>query len=121
MTTPFPAAPSLEQLRNRARDLQRAHRAGDAGARARVAAQHADATEPLKLSAAQLVVAREHGFPSWPRLRAYVDRVAAHGAASSIAYHDDLDYYAGRADGLRASAEDGTPGAVAAFARTASR
>jgi ankyrin repeat protein len=116
-TTPFPAAPSLEQLRNRARDLQRAHRAGDGDARARVAAQHPQATEPLKLSAAQLVVAREHGFPSWPRLRAYVDRVAAHGPDLQFAYHGDLDYYAGRAYGLRASAEDGTPGAVAAFSR----
>jgi Ankyrin repeats (3 copies) len=115
--TPLPVAPSLEQLRNRARDLQRAHRAGDPAARARVAAHHADATEPLKLSTAQLVVAREHGFPSWPALRAYAGRVGAHGADLEHAYHDDLDYYAGRAYGLHASAEDGTPGAVDAFAR----
>jgi ankyrin repeat protein len=115
---PLPAAPSLEQLRNRARDLQRAHRAGDADARARVAAHHAGPVdEPLKLATAQLVLAREHGFASWPRLRAYVDRVAAHGPDLQHAYHDDLDYYAGRAYGLRASAEDGTPGAVAAFER----
>jgi len=33
-TPPLLAAPSLEQLRNRARDLQRAHRAGDSEARA---------------------------------------------------------------------------------------
>jgi ankyrin repeat protein len=117
MTTPFPPAPSLEQLRNRARDLQRAHRAGDPDARARVAASDPGATEPLKLSAAQLVVAREHGFPSWPRLRAYVDRVAAHGPGLQFAYHADLEYYADRAEGLRGSAEDGTPGAVEAFAR----
>jgi ankyrin repeat protein len=120
-TAPLPAAPSLEQLRNRARDLQRAHRAGDPDARARVAAHAGDAArdgqEPLKLSTAQLVVAREHGFPSWPRLRAYVDRVTAHGPDLQFAYHADLDYYAGRAYGLRASAQDGTPGAVAAFAR----
>ena len=119
-TPPLPAAPSLEQLRNRARDLQRAHRAGDPEARARVAAQAPDAgrrrATPLKLSAAQLVVAREHGFASWPRLKAYVDRVAAHGPGLQFAYHGDLDYYAGRAEGLRASAIDGTPGAVAAFA-----
>ncbi len=122
MTThPLPAAPSLEQLRNRARDLQRAHRAGDPAAQARVAAQAPDAGAdehpPLKLSAAQLVVAREHGFASWPRLKAYVDRVTAHGPDLQFAYHGDLDYYAGRAEGLRASAIDGTPGAVAAFAR----
>jgi ankyrin repeat protein len=114
---PLPAAPSLEQLRKRARDLQRAHRAGDPAARARVAAHQASTDEPLKLSAAQLVVAREHGFQSWPRLRAYVDRVTAGGPGLQHAFHDDLDYYAGRAYGLRASAEDGTPGAVAAFER----
>jgi ankyrin repeat protein len=115
---PLPAGPSLEQLRNRARDLQRRHREGDPAARARVAqyAPAAAAAEPeLKLSTAQLVIAREHGFVSWPRLRAYVDRVAAGGPDLQFAYHADLDYYAGRAEGLRASAEDGTPGAVAAF------
>ena len=118
---PLPAAPSVEQLRKRARDLQRAHRAGDPDARTRVAAQAPDASEPadgepLKLSTAQLVIAREHGFASRPRLRAYVDRVTENGPDLQFAYHADLDYYAGRAEGLRASAEDGTPGAVAAFA-----
>ncbi|HEX5621843.1 MAG TPA: ankyrin repeat domain-containing protein [Solirubrobacteraceae bacterium] len=33
------------------------------------------------------------------------------------AYHEDLDYYDGRAYGLLASAQDGTPGAAAAFER----
>jgi ankyrin repeat protein len=116
-TAPLPAAPSLEQLRKRARDLQRAHRAGDPAAKARVEAHQPSALEPLKLSAAQLTIAREHGFPSWPRLRAYVERVTTHGPDLQHAYHDDLDYYAGRAYGLRASAEDETPGAVAAFER----
>jgi ankyrin repeat protein len=117
-TAPLPAAPSLEQLRKRARDLQRAHRAGDPDAHARAAAAGVDApATPLKLSAAQLAIAREHGFPSWPRLRAYVERVTTHGRDLQHAYHDDLDYYAGRAYGLLASAHDGTPGAVAAFER----
>jgi ankyrin repeat protein len=113
----LPAAPSLEQLRNQAKDLLRAHRAGDPGAAARVAAHHPHPDEPLKLTGAQLVVAREYGFPSWPRLRAYVERVAAHGPELQHAYHEDLEYYEGRAFGLRASAEDGTPGATAAFER----
>jgi ankyrin repeat protein len=63
------------------------------------------------------VIAREHGFPSWPRLRGYVERVAAHGPGLQHAYHEELDYYEGRAYGLLASAEDETAGAVAAFAR----
>jgi ankyrin repeat protein len=111
----LPPAPSLEQLRKQAKDLLRAHRAGEAAAVARVAAYEPD--EPLKLTGAQLVVAREHGFPSWPRLKAYVERVAAHGPDLQHAYHEDLDYYEGRAYGLHASARDGTDGAVAAFER----
>jgi hypothetical protein len=106
--------PSLEQLRKQAEDLLRAHRAGDPGAVARVAAQ--DLGEPLQLTGAELVIAREHGFPSWARLCSYVDRVAAHGPGIQHAYHEDLDYYEGRADGLLASAQDGTDGALAAFA-----
>ena len=95
----------------------RAHRAGDEAARSRVAAHHPRPEEPLKLSGAQLVIAREHGFPSWPRLRAYVERLAAHGPDLQHAYHEDLEYYDDRAYGLLASAEDGTDGAVAAFGR----
>jgi ankyrin repeat protein len=94
----LPAAPSLEQLRKQAKDLVRAGRAP-------------------KLSEAQLIVAREHGFPSWPKLKAYVERVAEHGPDLQHAYHEDLDYYDGRAYGLLASAQDGTPGAAAAFER----
>ena len=106
---------SLEQLRKQAKELLRAHRAGDEAARSRVAAHHPRPAEPLKLSGAQLVIAREHGFASWPRLRAYVERVS--GPGIQHAYHEDLEYYDGRAYGLLASAEDGTAGAVAAFAR----
>jgi ankyrin repeat protein len=117
MSASLPASPSLEQLRRQAKELLRAVRAGDEAALARVAAEHPRPGEPLKLSGAQLVIAREHGFPSWPRLRAYVDRVAAFGPRLQYAYHEDLEYYDGRAYGLLASAEDGTGGAVAAFER----
>ena len=108
---------SLEQLRRQAKDLLRAWRAGDDAALGRVAAHHPRPDEPPRLSSAQLVIAREHGFASWPRLRAYVDRVTAHGSGLQHAYHEDLEYYDGRAFGLLASAEDGTEGAVVAFAR----
>jgi hypothetical protein len=111
----LPSAPSLEQLRKQAKDLLRAHRAADSRAVARVAAH--EPGEPLKLTGAQHVVAREHGFPSWTRLKAYVERLAAHGPDLEHAYHEDLDYYEGRAYGLHASARDGTESAVAAFER----
>jgi ankyrin repeat protein len=117
VSTSLPAAPSLEQLRKQAKELLRAHRAGDPDAVARIAAHHPEPHEPLKLTGAQLVVAREHGFASWPRLRTYVERVAQYGPQLQHAYHEDLDYYEGRAYGLRASAQDGTPSATAAFER----
>ena len=117
MSPSLPVAASIEQLRNQAKDLLRAVRAGDLAAAERVRAVHPDAGEPVKLSDAQLVIARELGFPSWPRLKAYDDRLKAHGPGLQHAYHGDLDYYDDRADGLLASATDGTPGAVASFRR----
>jgi ankyrin repeat protein len=51
---PLPDDPNLEQLRKRARELQR--------------------TQPgTQLSAAQLEVARRYGFASWPALKRYVE------------------------------------------------
>ena len=54
---------NLEQLRKQAKELVKAARAGDADALKRL-----DGREPI-LARAQLVVAREHGYPSWPALR----------------------------------------------------
>ena len=51
----LPKRPDLDQLRRQARELQRR-------------------SKPMTLSAAQLAVAREYGFPSWTRLKAEVDR-----------------------------------------------
>lgn len=79
-TTPLPEHPSLDHLRQQAKTLRRTVRSGDSGAARRV-----DETFPggvpadpgtFRLSDAQLVVAREYGFPSWPRLTRYLDTVA---------------------------------------------
>jgi ankyrin repeat protein len=117
VNVPLPAAPSLEQLRKQAKDLLRAARAGEPAAVARMAAHHPRPNEAPKLTGAQLVVAREHGFPSWARLRAYLERLAKQGPELQHAYHEDFDYYEGRAYGLLASAEDGTANARTAFER----
>jgi ankyrin repeat protein len=53
---------NLEQLRKQAKELVRAARAGDGDAVARLGGR-----EPI-LARAQLVLAREHGYPSWPAL-----------------------------------------------------
>ena len=73
MSTPQPAPlpVNLEQQRKRAKDLLRAARDGDAAALARIQAVRSDAAGPLrslKLADAQLALARESGFDSWPKL-----------------------------------------------------
>ena len=73
MPTPGPSSiPSnLEQQRKLAKDLLRAARDGDPAALARIRAVRSDAAAPprsLKLADAQLAVAREGGFESWPKL-----------------------------------------------------
>lgn len=65
---PFP--PDLDQLRRQARELLRAAAQGESDALARL---HA-VSDRVMLSAAQLAVAREYGFWSWPALKAEVER-----------------------------------------------
>ena len=69
---PLPARPSLEFERKEAKALLRRLRAGDPASLARVRAQHA-ARPPnaFRLADAQLTIAREYGFASWPRLVRY--------------------------------------------------
>jgi hypothetical protein len=75
-TIPLPDEPSLEHLRNQARDLQRALAAGDPAALGLAAEHHpAGPQAPGSLSAAQLIVARQYEFGSWPRLRQHVETV----------------------------------------------
>ena len=106
----LPSRPSLEQSRNQARDLLRGFRAGDAAALSRVRQQHprlSGATdealrrERFTLSDAQLVIAREAGFPNWARLRRQVERIT--GPDRCRPFVRELSYYDDRAQGLRAS------------------
>src|SRR5215469_5682141 len=66
----LPGRPDLDQLRRQARELLRAAAASDEQALARIRVVSQEQT----LSAAQLAIAREYGFASWPRLRAEVLR-----------------------------------------------
>jgi hypothetical protein len=78
----MPDRPHLDSFRRQARALQRAVRAGDPDAVARLVRHHhggaLDDPGGFRLSAAQLVVAREYGFASWPRLTRYLETVAEH-------------------------------------------
>jgi hypothetical protein len=69
----LPERPDAGQLRRMAKELRAAARAGDPGAVQRLR-NHVDADPAtVSLSAAQLVVAREHGFASWPRLMEHLE------------------------------------------------
>lgn len=73
MSRSLPQRPSLDQLRHQAKELLAAARAGDAAALNRFESHvGVVARESVVLSLAQLVIAREHGFASWARLKAAV-------------------------------------------------
>ena len=76
----LPSNPSIENLRKQAKSLRNAVRANDRNAVARVREFH-PTPEDLKefqLHDAQLVVARSYGFPSWTKLKLYVEVVEGH-------------------------------------------
>ncbi|MBT9491251.1 MAG: ankyrin repeat domain-containing protein [Paucibacter sp.] len=65
----LPQHADLQHLKRQARELLRDWRAGNPTSLARAAPYHRDAAAaPAKLSQAQLVIARELGFSSWPAL-----------------------------------------------------
>jgi hypothetical protein len=66
----LPGHPDIDQLRRQARELQRAAQSGDPDALGRLRT----VSDKVTLSTAQLVLAREYGFPSWRRLRDEVER-----------------------------------------------
>jgi hypothetical protein len=74
MAPALPPRANAEHYRKQAKTLVREHRAGAAGAGVRVRLVLGDRPgEPLRLSDAQHVLAREHGWPSWPAFIAAVE------------------------------------------------
>lgn len=69
----LPDRPDLAQLRRQAKELHRSAVAGNGEGLRRLRI----VSDRPTLSAAQLAVAREHGFDSWPRLRAAVEAARA--------------------------------------------
>jgi hypothetical protein len=66
----LPDRPDTDQLRRQARELLRAAVGGDARALGRLR----QVSGKVTLSAAQLAIARDYGYPSWPRLKAEAER-----------------------------------------------
>jgi hypothetical protein len=68
---PLPGRPNLGQPRRQARDLSDAVRAGEPAVLERIRPYVPGG--PVTVSSAQLVIAREHGLPSWSALEAEVE------------------------------------------------
>ena len=100
----LPPRPSLDQLRRRAKELRDAARSGDPAALGRITV-HAPAARAgtVTLAAAQLTIAREHGYPSWPRLAAEVQaRTAERGQRVDEFLVASIRDWTGRAAGMLA-------------------
>jgi hypothetical protein len=74
---PLPLNPTLEHLKRQAKTLLKAYRAGDTEASSRIHAQLKDFSSSSRflLADAQLVIAREYGFPNWAKLKLHVAQV----------------------------------------------
>jgi ankyrin repeat protein len=87
----LPPRPSVEHLKKQAKDLLRAFRAGDADAVRKLRPPGAPSAGP-KLADARLAVARDYGFPSWPKLVAHVEAAVAGGPSpferAKAAFHN---------------------------------
>ena len=80
---PLPSNPNLDHLKHQAKDLLKAH-ASRSPQMAQIIrefhprfAKASDAqifAAALKLSDAQLTIARQHGFPSWPRMKQRIEK-----------------------------------------------
>jgi hypothetical protein len=114
----LPSRPDLSRLKKLARTLQRAAAKGSVEDLRRIRTCFpAASVNDVKLSQAQLVLAREYGSASWPELVARVERRVSRNDAAALraaARHDDAVSLAAR---WLALAEAGdVKGLVAAFA-----
>src|SRR5579864_4475305 len=86
----LPARPSLEQYKKQAKELLKAYRSADVETIRRVNKNHPrfenlsapgfDVTK-FALADAQLVIAREHGFESWPKFARHIEVINSEAAA----------------------------------------
>jgi len=75
MSQSLPERPNLEHLKSQAQELLREFKKGSA--KDRVDPIFPQVTR-LRLSQAQLIIAREYGFASWAKLKAHVQALAPH-------------------------------------------
>ena len=109
---------NLEQQKKQARDLLRAIRSGNPDANSRLRQHHArwaasgeDAVRQLvSLHDAQFVLAREQGFASWPKLKAYAEP-ASHARHTRL-FVADVAWLTDRVHGLLRTRASAGPAAL---------
>jgi ankyrin repeat protein len=85
----LPDRPNLEQFKKQAKELRRAAAAGEVEALARVEKHHprmhdAATLRAIALADAQLVLAREHGYESWPKFAQQIETMRINRALEEI-------------------------------------
>ena len=89
----LPAQPSLEHLKKQAKALLKAHLEGNSKTNARIRQFHPEwSRKPdveippgeFSLSDAQWVIAREYSFPSWTRLKRYIEEIEPYSGARGL-------------------------------------
>jgi hypothetical protein len=109
---------NLEQQKKQARELLRAVRAGSAAALSRLRRQHlrwakvdnATVQRELALHDAQFVIAREQGFASWTKLKAYAEP-SLHARHTRL-FVADMQWIAERVSGLIKTRQSAGPAAL---------
>src|SRR5579862_9371186 len=123
-TKELPARPNLGHLKYQARDLLAAANAGDPSAVQRFIDHHPEfarlspgqaGARTIKLVDAQLVIAREYGFASWPKLK---DAVEGNGREPYTRILDpNFEYNQERATAIFTQLADGLPFVIAQVKR----
>jgi hypothetical protein len=88
----LPAHPNLEQYKKQAKELLRACKSGDSEALRRIKEHHrtdkaSDAARPSAkstLADAQFVLAREHGFESWPKFAKHIEGLRGEHSPATV-------------------------------------
>ncbi|PYP61183.1 MAG: hypothetical protein DMD26_18185 [Gemmatimonadetes bacterium] len=124
-TRPLPPKPSLDYERKQAKALLRRLRAGDHDALARACARHGAlphaTVADITLADAQLVIAREYGFASWPLLFQYFRDVERQTSMRRPGSRHDREFYEGSARSLIVQHRNRQPNAGRAFAASVPR
>ncbi len=102
----LPPRPGLGHLRHQARNLLRAAKAGDPDASERMRTF----SDRMTLSAAQLTIARENGWVSWPAMRQHVEELRRINAV--VDSPTGLEDLLAQAQSLASAALAGDPNAI---------